>query len=240
MPAKVPDIIKYFRGRRIAIPLAAVGIIVFIVLGGHQKILSFAVNQMAGFLLGAGDLVEQELAEDSNLVTENSSKENLFSGSAIISQIAPTRAVAGEADPPAEGAGEMKSPVDEPADTMVPDTAVAEPDAEEGADYGRKVVTAYTAAFLRDPFYSLIATGREKPTKLLEVSGARMVGSVWGESGIIALLEDDGGRSYALRVGDRVQNGSVVSVTPASITFSITVFGLTKSVTLELAEEGEW
>jgi hypothetical protein len=66
-----------------------------------------------------------------------------------------------------------------------------------------------------------------------------MVGSVWGESGIIALLEDDIGRSYALKVGDKVVNGRVISVTPASVTFTITAFGLTKSVTLELAEEGE-
>jgi hypothetical protein len=67
-----------------------------------------------------------------------------------------------------------------------------------------------------------------------------MVGSVWGDSGIIALLEDEAGRSYALKVGDKVVNGRVISVTPASVTFSITVFGLTRSVTLELAEEGEW
>jgi hypothetical protein len=66
-----------------------------------------------------------------------------------------------------------------------------------------------------------------------------MVGSVWGESGIIALLEDKTGRSYALKVGDRVLNGRVIAVTPASVTFSITTFGITKTVTLELAEEGE-
>ncbi len=99
---------------------------------------------------------------------------------------------------------------------------------------------AYTATYLRDPFYSLIKAREKRPAKLLDVSRAKMVGSVWGESGIIALLEDDSGRSYALRVGDRVLNGKVVSVTPASVTFSITIFGLTKTVTLELAEEGEW
>ena len=97
----------------------------------------------------------------------------------------------------------------------------------------------YTASFLRDPFYSLVQAGKDRPTKLMDVGRGKMVGSVWGESGIIALLEDDTGRSFALKVGDRVLNGRVISVTPASITFSITVFGLTKTVTLELAEEGE-
>jgi hypothetical protein len=98
----------------------------------------------------------------------------------------------------------------------------------------------YTAGFLRDPFRSLVSGKEDGSSRLLEVSSAMMVGSVWGESGIIALLEDEAGKSYALKVGDRVVNGRVVSVTPATVTFTITVFGLTRSVTLELTEEGEW
>ena len=235
MPAKVPQIIKFFRGGRIAIPLAAVGIIVFIVLGGHQKIIGFAVNQMAEFLLGAGDLTEQQLAEDSDSFESSPAGGDILSGSAIIGKVAPSEALAGEVGELAQAAGEP-----EPMMEAVPDTAEAEPDVEDEIDLRRQAVTAYTATFLRDPFYSLVAADADRGSRLLDVSGATMVGSVWGESGIIALLEDDAGRSYALRVGDRVVNGSVVSVTPASITFSITIFGLTKSVTLELAEEGEW
>jgi hypothetical protein len=235
MPAKVPKIIRFFRGGRIAIPLAAVGIIVFIVLGGHQKIMGFAVNQMAEFLLGAGDLTEQQLAEDSNSFDARPDEGDVFLGSAIVSKMAPSEAVAGEV-------GEMAQAADEPESTeaALPDTAQAEPYFDDEIDLRTDAVTAYTATFLRDPFYSLVAAGADRGSKLLDVSGAAMVGSVWGESGIIALLEDDAGRSYALRVGDRVMNGRVVSVTPASVTFSITIFGLTKSVTLELAEEGEW
>jgi hypothetical protein len=78
------------------------------------------------------------------------------------------------------------------------------------------------------------------PNKLLDISRGKMVGSVWGEKSIIALLEDDAGRSYALKAGDKIVNGKVVSVAPASVTFSVTIFGMTKNVTLELAEEGEW
>lgn len=101
-------------------------------------------------------------------------------------------------------------------------------------------VQAYTASYLRDPFYSLVKAEAEKPSKLLDVSKAKMVGAVWGESGIIALLEDDKGRSYALREGDRVLNGRVSKVTPSSVTFVLTIFGITRQVTLEIAEEGEW
>ncbi|MFH1312807.1 MAG: hypothetical protein ABIJ00_06225 [Candidatus Eisenbacteria bacterium] len=235
MPAKVPEFIKFFRGGRLAIPLAAVGIIVFVVFGGHQKIMSFAVNQVTEFLLGAGDSAVREPAEYSSSHDKAPSKGDIFSGSTIMNTMAPTEAAAGEVDEVAQTA-----PESEPAVEALPDTAAALPDVADNIDLSRETATAYTAAFLRDPFYSLVATGMERGSRMLDVSGATMVGSVWGESGIIALLEDDGGRSYALRVGDRVINGSVVSVTPASITFSITIFDLTKSVTLELAEEGEW
>lgn len=101
-------------------------------------------------------------------------------------------------------------------------------------------IQAYKATYLRDPFYSLVKAESEKPSKLLDVSKAKMVGAVWGESGIIALLEDERGRSYALREGDRVLNGRVSKVTPTSINFVLTIFGMTRQVTLEIAEEGEW
>ena len=104
----------------------------------------------------------------------------------------------------------------------------------------RKRMNSYTASYLRDPFYSLISADKDLPNKLLDISRGRMVGSVWGEKSIIALLEDEAGRSYALRAGDKIVNGKVVSVAQASVTFSVTIFGMTKNVTLELAEEGEW
>jgi hypothetical protein len=123
------------------------------------------------------------------------------------------------------------------AERMAPPPLVA-PDPADSVAF-RRAMKVYSATFLRDPFYSLVQDGERRPTKLLDVGVATMVGSVWGESGIIALLEDKTGRSYALKVGDRVLNGRVIAVTPASVTFSITTFGITKTVTLELAEEGE-
>jgi hypothetical protein len=155
--------------------------------------------------------------------------------------------VAGEA-PVVEGVpAAEEAPIEE---EMVLAQATADPPMEarqgekeksaEDEAMARKTEYQYTASFLRDPFKSLVSGEEGTSNRLLEVSSASMVGSVWGESGIIALLEDDSGRSFALKVGDRVVNGRVVSVTPATVTFTITVFGLTRSVTLELAEEGEW
>ena len=238
MPANAKEMLKVFRGKRIVALLVVVGITAFLVLGGHRKVLSFAVDEMAGFLLDAGDLTEQELAEDGGMneyaATSVPAPSSVLSGRAILSQVGAMEAIAAPAEQEARTADQ---PLLAQAD---PDPSEAEEESAESSVPARQRVSAYTASFLRDPFLSLVSKERGQPGKLLDVSSAAMVGSVWGESGVIALLEDDAGRSFALKVGDRVVNGRVVSVTPASVTFSITVFGLTRSVTLELAEEGEW
>ena len=141
--------------------------------------------------------------------------------------------------------GTQAEPADEavaPAGGSLTAQPPAADDAEspEAHEIVRSRLKAYTASHLRDPFYSLISADKAMPNKLLDISRAKMVGSVWGEKSIIALLEDDAGRSYALKAGDKIVNGKVVSVSPASVTFSVTIFGMTKNVTLELAEEGEW
>jgi hypothetical protein len=242
MPGKAQDIGKYFRGGRIAIPIVVVAVILFFALGGHRRIMNYAVDQTAEYLSGGAEMAAEEVAPETGMAEE-----------------AAVETPAGHAEtavpPPAEEAevmvaqaeGEAKGPEVQPAEevgkTAIPEPAPAADEefaAEPEEGIARKKVSVYTASYMRDPFFSLVTADEAAPAKLLDVSRARMVGSVWGESGIIALLEDDGGRSYALKVGDRVINGTVISVTPASVTFSITLFGLTKTVTLELAEEGEW
>jgi hypothetical protein len=236
MPAKAKEMLKFFRGRRIAILLVAAGVALFFALGGHQRLLGLAVNQMAGFLLGTGDVAEEELAAGDatrvNDVPGQPSPRALLTGEAILSQVGATDALAAPAsdEPRQDDTRLAQAPAD---------SAGQEGQAAVSSSAGRRTIQAYSAGFLRDPFDPLIAKGRGKLTQLLDVGNARMVGSVWGESGIIALLEDDSDRSYALKVGDSVVNGRVVSITPASITFSITIFGLTRTITLELAEEGE-
>jgi hypothetical protein len=288
MPANSKAVPKFFRGKWMVALLVGVGIAAFLVLGGHRKVLSFAVDEMADFLLGVNEVKDQDPAEDRGMadhaIAAEPSVGGLISGGGILGQVGATTVMAAPVEEPeadleeteaAEEAPETPGPgieaVDaqgtpavveiaaraevaaggEPiqdvqeADQILLTQAAADPPAtgqspDQCSAPTRDVIRTYTASFLRDPFHSLVTKGEGRSSKLLEVAGARMVGSVWGESGIIALLEDEANRSYALTVGDRVINGHVVSVTPASVTFSITVFGLTRTVTLELAEEGEW
>ena len=238
MPAKAKQMLMFFRGKRGAVLLVAIGVALFFVLGGHRVVFNLALNEMAGFLLGTGDIEYQEVAEspgtegiEETAVSEQEeepSRTVILSASTLLEAVQATEALASDLD---EGRTELAQ--------AGSDTSGAGGETDEDAPPRRSIQT-YTANFLRDPFQSLIARDERAPSKLLDVSSARMVGSVWGDSGIIALLEDEFGRSYALKVGDKVVNGRVISVTPASATFSITVFGLTRSVTLELAEEGEW
>jgi hypothetical protein len=237
MPAKTK--LMFFRSKRGAVLLVAVGVALFFVLGGHRMVVNLALNEMAGFLLGTGDIEYEEVAEmpetPGGMETMDNAEEDAPSRTALLSAntlLEAVQAMPAQASPTGE-------------DETLLAQAGSDSSGMEVFDMGedlpsREHVQTYTASFLRDPFASLIAEEERRPSKLLDVSGARMVGSVWGDSGIIALLEDEAGRSYALKVGDKVINGRVVSVTPASVTFSITVFGLTRSVTLELAEEGEW
>jgi hypothetical protein len=205
-------------------------------------VFNLALNEMAGFLLGSGDVEYEveytevaetpsaEITKDTAVVDEEEEPPRtvIVSASTLLEVVQATEAVAADLE----------------GDLM--ELAQAGSDASGGGSDTddeappRHTIQTYTATFLRDPFQSLIARDERAPSKLLDVSNASMVGAVWGDSGIIALLEDEAGRSYALKVGDKVVNGRVISVTPASVTFSITVFGLTRSVTLELAEEGEW
>jgi hypothetical protein len=238
----------------VLIPLIALAALVILGLGGYKGIMSFAMDEMTGFLVGTGGR-----ADDGLLAQAGAPKAE--------SAAAPTaarEATVASAVTPGPEVSKVEAAIAEPAPVLLaqsqpaakpPETRTTAPPVEKTAEPRREpAVTAsalvqpaevrvaekiYTASFLRDPFFSLVQAGKDRPSKLLDVGRAKMVGSVWGEAGIIALLEDEAGRSYALKVGDRVLDGRVISVTPASITFSITVFGLTKSVTLELAEEGD-
>jgi hypothetical protein len=227
MSPKMRSVFEFFRGGRIAIPIVAVAIIAFFAFGGHRKVMGFALNQVAGFLLGVGGFADGEVTV--SLDDPEQVSVDIKPDGAIVPRLGPATATASEegtdstaADPATQGWDEASG--EDPAEKVLK----------------RKSVRVYNASFLRDPFHSLVASEKDAPARLLEVGGARMVGSVWGESGMIALLEDENGRSYALKAGDRVVNGRVLSVSPSSVKFSITAFGLTRSVTLELAEEGEW
>lgn len=101
----------------------------------------------------------------------------------------------------------------------------------------------YSAFNKRDPFRSLIVGEfvSERKMEILDIGRVVLVGVVKGELDRFALLEDDQGFSYVLRVGDRVKNGSVVAIGDKSMVARVSNFGQTRKFTLHLAkrEEGE-
>jgi hypothetical protein len=250
---------KYVRNKKIFIPAFVGMIVLFLALIGitGDKLFALAVDEMAGYLVDNDSFGEVEFTvEDEDWEGEGMLELTVSPG--VFDQAE----WEGE-EPPVELAlvtpdGEVKKGEDllEAVALMAQAEAPGEPEAAsaehseidasveseppEQHEIVRERMKAYTASYLRDPFYSLISADKDMPNKLLDISRAKMVGSVWGEKSIIALLEDDSGRSYALKAGDKIVNGKVVSVSPASATFSVTIFGMTKNVTLELAEEGEW
>ena len=68
----------------------------------------------------------------------------------------------------------------------------------------------------------------------LRSDGSVLVPVVRGEVDRFALLEDASGYSYILRVGDRVHNGSVVSIGEDELVARVTNFGQTTTVRLRL------
>jgi hypothetical protein len=94
----------------------------------------------------------------------------------------------------------------------------------------------YDAFNRRDPFRSLVdgAFNRSDKMDLVNLSAVQLVGIVRGEVDRFALLEDASGYSYILRVGDRVHNGTVVSIGEDELVARVTNFGQTTTVRLHL------
>lgn len=94
----------------------------------------------------------------------------------------------------------------------------------------------YDAFNRRDPFRSLVdgAFNQSDRMDTVNLSAVQLVGIVRGEVDRFALLEDASGYSYILRVGDRVHNGSVVSIGEDELVARVTNFGQTTTVRLRL------
>jgi hypothetical protein len=94
----------------------------------------------------------------------------------------------------------------------------------------------YDAFNRRDPFRSLVdgAFNRSDKMDLVNLNAVQLVGIVRGEVDRFALLEDASGYSYILRVGDRVHNGTVVSIGEDELVARVTNFGQTTTVRLHL------
>jgi hypothetical protein len=106
----------------------------------------------------------------------------------------------------------------------------------EGKVVLRENLYYYDAFNHRDPFRSLVegAFNQSDKMDLVNLSAVQLVGVVRGEVDRFALLEDANGYSYILRVGDRVHNGSVVSIGEDEMVARVTNFGQTTTVRLRL------
>jgi hypothetical protein len=100
----------------------------------------------------------------------------------------------------------------------------------------RESLYYYDAFNRRDPFRSLVegAFNRSDKMDLVNLAAVQLVGVVRGEVDRFALLEDGNGYSYILRVGDRVHNGTVVSIGEEELVARVTNFGQTTTVRLHL------
>ena len=119
-----------------------------------------------------------------------------------------------------------------PATTPVPTPVTAAP----GKVVLRENLYYYDAFNRRDPFRSLVdgAFNRSDKMDLVNLNAVQLVGIVRGEVDRFALLEDASGYSYILRVGDRVHNGTVVSIGEEELVARVTNFGQTTTVRLHL------
>ncbi len=120
-----------------------------------------------------------------------------------------------------------------PADSTAPITPTVTP---SGKVVLRENLYYYDAFNRRDPFRSLIDGAFNQSDRMdrVNLSAVQLVGIVRGEVDRFALLEDASGYSYILRVGDRVHNGSVVSIGEDEMVARVTNFGQTTTVRLRL------
>ena len=122
--------------------------------------------------------------------------------------------------------------------TPAADTPSSDAISPKGKTILRENSYYYGAFNRRDPFRSLV-TGRfvrDDMMETVDLTGVELVGIVRGDLDRFALMEDEKGFTYILRVGDRVRNGTIVAIGEQSMTARITTFGQTSKFTLHLVE----
>ena len=93
----------------------------------------------------------------------------------------------------------------------------------------------YQAFNRRDPFLSLMeGSYEETQADLVDIYKVRLVGVLSGGMEKYAMLEDNNGIGYILKVGDPIRNGNVISVAKRSLIARVTMYGQTSSITLNL------
>lgn len=93
----------------------------------------------------------------------------------------------------------------------------------------------YGSFGMRDPFRALVGGDFEpQAQELADLHMVKLVGMLWEDDEYIAIVQDVKGYGYALRPGDPVRNGVVVSVTRHELIGRLSVFGMVDRVSLRL------
>lgn len=117
---------------------------------------------------------------------------------------------------------------------LLPSTGIATE--KENSQSNLRTKHYYYQAFnRRDPFQSLMEGNYEETqTDLVDIYKVRLVGVLSGGMEKYAMLEDNNGIGYILKVGDPIRNGNVISVAKRSLIARVTMYGQTSSITLNL------
>ncbi|MDP2959900.1 MAG: AMIN domain-containing protein [candidate division Zixibacteria bacterium] len=100
----------------------------------------------------------------------------------------------------------------------------------------KRKILVYHSGARKDPFSPLtekknLALGA---IPLPGIEELKLVGILEDHNGFKALLENELGYGYILQPGDKIRNGSVVSIDKERIIFQIQEYGFTKNIALEL------
>jgi uncharacterized protein YgiM (DUF1202 family) len=101
---------------------------------------------------------------------------------------------------------------------------------------GKKMIV-YTV-YGRDPFVPLDPESLER-SEFPDVEQMTLVGVMYDQADRIALVEDQANReiAYALREGDRVDNGRVLKIQPRKVLFLLTEMGVSRTFSLSFKEK---
>jgi len=100
----------------------------------------------------------------------------------------------------------------------------------------KRIVLVYHSGERKDPFSPLTEKKNFSmgAVPLPSIEELKLVGILEDHNGFKALLENELGYGYILQTGDRIRNGSVVSIDKERIIFQIQEYGFTKNIALEL------
>lgn len=118
-------------------------------------------------------------------------------------------------------AGQQPAPA-KPAPAATPPSAEAPPRPQPPAGY------AYDPASRRDPFVSLFGRGSDPRSSASRPAGLAGVlineislkGIIKDQNGYFAMIQGPDNKTFTLRAGDRLMDGSVKSVLPDAVVFS--------------------